>query len=284
MTRKSRFKKKIKLILAWIGVALFFISGLFAIWFSTLKIPSLESFEERKITESTKIYDRTGEILLFDVFSDIKRTIVPFEEISGNIKKATLAIEDVEFYQHNGIKPTSIIRAILVNLGALRFDQGGSTITQQVVKNSILTSEKKISRKIKEWILAIKIENILEKDEIFSLYLNEIPYGGNIYGIEEASQAFLGKKSADLTVVESAYLAALPKAPSFYSPYKNKEGLEKRKNLVLQKMLENDFITQEEYGSTIKEVVEFKPREDQGIKAPHFVLFVKDLLEKKYGQ
>ncbi len=270
--------------MAWGGVALFVMAGFSAIWFSTLKIPSLESFEERKITESTKIYDKTGEILLFDVFNGIKRSIVPFEEISENIKKATLAIEDVDFYQHKGIKPTAIIRAVLVNLGALRFDQGGSTITQQVVKNSILTGEKKISRKIKEWILAIKIERILEKDEIFSLYLNEIPYGGNIYGIEEASRAFFGKKSQDLSIAESAYLAALPKAPSFYSPYKNKEGLEKRKNLVLQEMLRNNFITEEEHDVATKEVVEFKPREDQGIKAPHFVLFVKDQLEKKYGQ
>ncbi|MEK7552444.1 MAG: PBP1A family penicillin-binding protein [Patescibacteria group bacterium] len=284
MILKSKLKKKIKLIMAWGGVALFVMAGFSAIWFSTLKIPSLESFEERKITESTKIYDKTGEILLFDVFNGIKRSIVPFEEISENIKKATLAIEDVDFYQHKGIKPTAIIRAVLVNLGALRFDQGGSTITQQVVKNSILTGEKKISRKIKEWILAIKIERILEKDEIFSLYLNEIPYGGNIYGIEEASRAFFGKKSQDLSIAESAYLAALPKAPSFYSPYKNKEGLEKRKNLVLQEMLRNNFITEEEHDVATKEVVEFKPREDQGIKAPHFVLFVKDQLEKKYGQ
>ena len=284
MTRKSRLKKKIRLILAWSGVALFVMAGFFAIWFSTLKIPSLESFEERKVTESTKIYDKTGKILLFDVFNGIKRTIVPFEEISDNVKKATLAIEDVDFYQHKGIKPTSILRAVLVNLGALRFNQGGSTITQQVVKNSILTPEKRISRKIKEWILAIKIEHILEKEEIFSLYLNEIPYGGNIYGIEEASNAFFGKKSGDLTLAESAYLAALPKAPSFYSPYKNKEGLENRKNLVLDEMLRNKFITEEEHDAAKKEVVEFKPREDQGIKAPHFVLFVKSELEKKYGQ
>jgi len=284
MILKSRLKKKIKLVMAWGGVALFVFAGLSAIWFSTLKIPSLESFEERKVTESTKIYDKTGEILLFDIFNGVKRTIVPFDSISENVKKATLAIEDVEFYEHKGIKPKSILRAVLVNLGALRFSQGGSTITQQVVKNSILTPEKRISRKIKEWILAIKIEHILEKDEIFSLYLNEIPYGGNIYGIEEASQAFFGKKSSDLSLAESAYLAALPKAPSFYSPYKNKEGLENRKNLVLEEMLRNKFITEEEHEAAKKEVVEFKPREDQRIKAPHFVLFVKDQLEKKYGQ
>lgn len=280
----KRVFKKIK-VLAYLSLILAFLTaGILAIWISTFKIPDLQSFEERKVAESTKIYDRTGEVLLFDIFQDIKRTIVPLEDISPHLKNATIAIEDRDFYKHNGIKITSIFRAVLVNIGALKFSQGGSTITQQVVKNSLLTSEKRISRKIKEWVLSVRLERILEKDEILSLYLNEIPYGGNIYGAEEASNAYFGKSSRDLTITEAAYLASLPQAPSYYSPYRNPEELEKRKNLVLKEMLKNDFITQEEYDEAIEEVVEFQSKEEQGIKAPHFVIFVRNILEEKYGQ
>jgi penicillin-binding protein 1C len=262
-----------------------FMAAIMLLWVTSWRIPTLESFEERSVTQSTKIYDRTGEVLLYDVFQNIKRTVVPFEEISPNIKKATLAIEDSTFYEHNGIKISSIFRAVIVNITGFGFDQGGSTITQQVLKNSLLTGEKRISRKLKEWVLAPKIESILSKDEIFSMYLNEIPFGGSIYGIEEASGAFFGKSSKDVTLAEAAYLASLPKAPSFYSPYgKNKARLDERKNLVLSEMLENGFITQEEYNSAKSEVVTFRPQEEFGIKAPHFVIYVREELIKRYGE
>lgn len=261
-----------------------FLSGLFLLWISSWRVPTIDSFQERKVTQSTKIYDRTGEILLYDVFQNIKRTVVPFEEISPNIKNATLAIEDRDFYNHRGIKPLSILRATFINVIGLNFSQGGSTITQQVVKNSLLTGEKRISRKLKEWVLAMKLEQILSKEEIFSMYLNEIPYGGNLYGVEEASNAFFGKKAADVSVAEAAYLAALPKAPTFYSPYgKNTERLEERKNLVLKEMLENNFISEEEYNEALEEKINFLVRDDTGIRAPHFVMFVREQLEKKYG-
>lgn len=254
-------------------------------WISTFKVPTSESIRERRIIESTKIYDRTGEILLYDTGGNIRRSIVPIEEISRHIKNATIAIEDREFYSHIGVKPTAFIRATLVNILSLDFSQGGSTITQQVVKNSLLTSEKLISRKIKEWVLAIKLEQVAMKDEILSMYLNEIPYGGVIYGVEEASEAFFGKKSSDVTLAEAAYLAALPKAPTFYSPYgKNRDKLEERKNLVLREMLQNDFITQEEYDSAMAEKVSFIAKGDSSIKAPHFVFYVIDYLKKKYGE
>ncbi len=260
-------------------------AGIFVLWVATLKIPDLNSFETRKKLESTKIYDRTGEILLYDVHQDIRRTVVPFEEISDNLKKATVAIEDENFYNHNGIEPTSILRAVLVNIGTLGFSQGGSTITQQVVKNSLLTSEKSISRKFKEWILALKLDKFLSKDEILALYLNEIPYGGNIYGIEEASQAFFGKKASELSLAESAYLAALPQAPTRYSPHGNHtDQLEKRKNLVLRQMRDNKMITVAQYESALKEKVEWKEQERTGIKAPHFVFFVLQYLEERYGE
>ncbi|OHA99515.1 MAG: hypothetical protein A3E32_00020, partial [Candidatus Zambryskibacteria bacterium RIFCSPHIGHO2_12_FULL_38_37] len=275
------FKIFIKLFI----IAIFLLSGGFALWASSLSVPELDSLEKRKITRSTKIYDRTGKILLYDVHENIQRTIVSFSEISRNVKNAAVAIEDADFYKHKGIKPWSIARAILINLGAFEFKQGGSTITQQVVKNSILTSEKKISRKLKEWVLALKLERKFSKEKILELYLNESPYGGSIYGIEEASNMFFAKNSAELTLAESAYLAALPQAPTFYSPYgNNKNKLEERKNLVLQRMFENSFITKDEYDSALEEFVGFKPQRDIGINAPHFVFFVIEYLENKYGR
>lgn len=261
------------------------ISATILIWISTFKVPTTESIRERRVSESTKIYDRTGKILLYDTGGNVRRSVVPIENISRHIKNATIAIEDKEFYSHHGVKPTAFIRATLVNILSLNFSQGGSTITQQVVKNSLLTSEKLISRKLKEWVLAIKFEQVATKDEILSMYLNEIPYGGVIYGVEEASQAFFGKKSSDVTLAEAAYLAALPKAPTFYSPYgKNKDKLEERKNLVLREMLKSNFITQEEYDSAIKEKISFIAKGDSGIKAPHFVFYVLDYIKNKYGE
>jgi penicillin-binding protein 1C len=196
-----------------------------------------------------------------------------------------VAIEDAEFYQHRGIRPISILRAILANLGAGGFSQGGSTITQQVVKNSILTSEKKLSRKLKEWVLAIKLERTLSKEEILNVYLNETPYGGSVYGVEEASKTFFGKKSSDVTLAEAAYLASLPQAPTYYSPYgAHRKELDGRKNLVLQKMLGYRFISKLEYEEAEKEVVKFREEETVGIKAPHFSLYILEALENMYGR
>ena len=271
-------------VLLSVALALF-AGGGFVYWISTFKTPDLGSFEKRKIIQSTKIYDRTGKVLLFDLHQDTKRTVVPITEISRNIKNATVAIEDEEFYQHGGIKFTSIIRALLANLIKGGYTQGGSTITQQVVKNSLLNSEKKISRKLKEWVLALKLEKVMTKDEILGAYLNEAPYGGNIYGIEEASQVYFGKNASDLTLGESAYLASLPNAPTFFSPYgPNVKRLTERKNLVLSKMLNNGFMSKEEYDLATKEVVTFYPQDRLGIKAPHFVIYIIKQLEDKYGR
>lgn len=261
-----------------------FLTGIMLIWVSTFKIPSLNTIEERKVTQSTKIYDNTGKILLYDVYNKTKRTIVPIENISPYIKEATISIEDKDFYTHRGVKPTSILRAIIVDIMTMNFTQGGSTITQQVVKKSILVDDKTPTRKLKELVLALKVEQVLSKDEILSMYLNENPYGGTLYGVEEASQAFFATTSSAVTLAQAAYLAALPQAPSYYSPYgKNKERLDERKNLVLREMLSDGRITEEEYQKAIDEKVEFLPQSSKGIKAPHFVMYVKDYLEKKYG-
>ncbi|TAL48811.1 penicillin-binding protein [Patescibacteria group bacterium] len=259
--------------------------GLSFVWVASLELPTLSAVRERKVSESTKIYDRTGKTLLYDVNQNVKRTVIPFEEISRHIKNATIAIEDREFYEHRGVKPRSMLRALLKNTSTLQFSQGGSTITQQVVKNSLLSGEKKVTRKIKEIVLALKLERTLSKDEILSLYLNEIPYGGSIYGAEEASQTFFGKSAAEVDLAEAAYLAALPKAPTFYSPYGvHRDKLEERKNLVLDLMQQYSFISEEEYRAARKEQVFFQPKKSSSIKAPHFIFFVLDYLERRYGE
>ncbi len=265
----------------------FIVGGVILLWVSTLEIPDLSSFEERRVLQSTKIYDRTGEIVLYDLHQDVRRTIVPYEKISRHIKNATVAIEDDTFFQHLGVRPLAILRAFLANLegGALLSGQGGSTITQQVVKNALLERGKTITRKVKEMILAIKLEQILTKEEILGHYLNESPYGGTIYGVEEASQAFFGKSAADVTLAEAAYLASLPQLPTYYSPYgTHREDLDKRKNLVLDRMELNGFITTEERDAAKTAVVEFRPQISTGIKAPHFVFYVREYLAKKYGE
>src|SRR3989344_4498650 len=261
--------------LAITAIALF-ISGIFVLWVSSFRIPALEDISERRVDQSIKIYDRTGDILLYDTSRDTRRALVPIENISPYVKAATLAIEDRDFYSHKGFRWTSFLRAVLVNLTTLSFSQGGSTITQQVVKNSILTKDKTPTRKLKELVLAIKLEKVLTKDEILSLYLNEISYGGTVYGVGEAAQNFFGKPASQLTLAESAYLAALPKAPTYYSPYgPNLSELGARKDLVLYEMLASGFISEAEYENAKKEKVEFKPRLNTGgTKAPHFVFFV----------
>ena len=274
------------------GAIAFFVAGLVMtgllfLYVSTIEIPDLSSFEQRRILQSTKIYDRTGEILLYDLHQDVKRTIVPYDEISYHIKNATVAIEDDTFFEHMGVRPLAIVRAALTNLrgGDLFGGQGGSTITQQVIKNSILFQEKTITRKIKEAILALKLEQELTKEEILSHYLNESPYGGTLYGVEEASQSFFGKSAKDVGLAEAAYLAALPQAPTRYSPYgNNKELLDGRKNRVLSNMLELGFINADEYNAAVAEEVNFLPQATTGIRAPHFVMYVREQLAKRYGE
>lgn len=290
--KKSWIKQNAKDIIIDVSIGFFIlglllVSGLF-IWVSTLQIPDLSSFEDRRILQSTKIYDRTGEVLLYDLHQDVRRTIVPFTDISYNIKNATVAIEDDQFYSHHGVDLMAIFRSMVNNVsnGGSPFEgAGGSTITQQVIKNSILESEKRLTRKVKEAILAIKLEKLLTKDEILSHYLNESPYGGTIYGVEEASQAFFGKSSKDISLPEAAYLAALPQAPTRLSPYgNNRDLLDARQQLVLKRMLINEFITQEEYDAAKDVEVTFQPQAVTGIRAPHFVMYVREQLVEKYGE
>jgi 1A family penicillin-binding protein len=287
LTQARKYLKKwgmcnIILFLCSLALVIF---GATLLWLSTIQLPSIDSISQTQTSQSTKIYDRTGKVLLYDIFQDKKRTNISFDNISPYIKQATLSIEDKNFYSHGGIVISSIIRSVLVNIASLSFSQGGSTITQQVVKNTLLTNDKSPVRKLKEWILSEKLEKVMTKDQIFNLYLNEIPYGGANYGVEEASEAYFGKSASDVDIAQAAYLASMPQAPSYYSPYgPNKADLDTRKNLVLKEMMNNGYITPAEYASSSAEVVTFLPQEDTGIKAPHFVMYVRDYLEKKYGE
>lgn len=287
---RSFLRRHLKEILIDLFIGLvaigFIAAGILMMWVSTLQIPDLSSFDQRRVLQSTKIYDRTGQILLYDLHQDVRRSVVPYENISRNIKNATVAIEDDTFFEHIGVRPLSIIRAALANLtGGNLQGQGGSTITQQVIKNSLLMHDKTITRKIKEAILAIKLERQLTKEEILGHYLNESPYGGTLYGVEEASQSFFGKSAADVTIAEAAYISALPQAPTYLSPYgEHRNDLENRKNLVLLQMKKHNFITNDEYEQARKEVVTFKPQSATGILAPHFVFYIRDYLAQKYGE
>jgi len=266
-------------------IAFFLFSGFSVVWAISLPIPDFNNyFIDLSKAEPTKIYDRTGKVMLYNMSGLVRRTQVPLTKISKYVKGGTIAIEDETFYTHKGIRPTSILRALWVDLTSVSIKEGASTITQQVVKNTLLSNEKTITRKIKEVVLAVKMEQEMTKDQILELYLNQIPYGGNMYGIEEASNSFFKKHANDLTLAESAYLAAIPQAPTTYSPYgQHRDLLEARKNLVLDRMAALGYVSKEEATRAKKDKVVFAPVQFKGINAPHFVFFIKEYLDEKYG-
>ncbi|KKU55546.1 MAG: Penicillin-binding protein, 1A family [Parcubacteria group bacterium GW2011_GWA1_47_11] len=280
--KKPRWRS-VGMFLVWVivlGAIAFF--SLFIYLAQTL--PDPETIAARKISESTKIYDRTGEVLLYDIHGEEKRTIVAWDRISDNLKKATLAAEDSNFYNHGGFDVRGIARSLFKDIASLNLSQGGSTITQQLVKLALLGSEKTPIRKIKELVLSIEIERRFSKDQIFWMYLNQIPYGSNAYGIQAASKTFFDKDASALTISESAILAALPQAPSRYSPYGNYvPELIGRRNNILRRMENLGYISEEEYRLALEEKPVFR-KSTESITAPHFVLMVKDYLAKKYGE
>lgn len=277
-----------KLALAIFGylslVGFLTVAGLFLYYMKDLPNPS--KMNNRVVVESTKIYDRTGQHLLYEIHGEEKRTVISGVEMPDAVQKATIVLEDQGFYSHYGVDIRGILRAILKDVIKGGAAQGGSTITQQLVKNSILTSEKRLSRKIKELILAIEVEQKFSKDEILQMYLNEIPYGSNAYGIEAAAQTFFGKSAKDLTLGESALLACLPNAPTRYSPYgTHTDQLLYRWKMALDKMAELGYITPEMAEETKNEDIlsQVKPALSN-ITAPHFVMFVKEQLAKEFGE
>ncbi len=249
------------------------------------KLPSPEQFGNRQINQSTKIYDRSGEVLLYEIHGEEKRTVISFDEIPEILKKATLAAEDDNFYHRPAFDWKAIIRALLANLREGRIVQGGSTITQQLARNVFLSPKKTLDRKLKELILAIELESKYSKDQIFSFYLNQIPYGSNAYGIEAASLTHFNKSAKELTLAEAAILAALPKAPSYYSPWGSHEKeLFERQIYILNRMEELSYITEKEKTEAQKTKIKFAPPSQGTIKAPHFSLAVKDYLIGRYGE
>lgn len=247
-------------------------------------LPDPAAIAIRKVSESTKIYDRTGQVLLYDIHGEEKRTIISWDQIPANLKNATLAAEDASFYTHGGFDVRGILRSLYVDLTTLNFSQGGSTITQQLVKQALLGSQKTPLRKIEELMLAVEIERQFSKDQIFWMYLNQIPYGSNAYGSESAAKTFFGKNASQLSLSESATLAALPQAPSYYSPYGNHvPDLITRRNTILGRMKDLGFISDSDYQSAIKDKPSFHTS-TESITAPHFVIMVKDYLAKKYGE
>jgi len=260
------------------------VAGAGILWAALTPIPDLNSFDSRKVAQSTKIYDRTGKTVLYDLNHDVRRNIVELSEISPNLQQAAIAIEDSSFYSHSGVSFTAIVRAIIVDIKTRSFAQGGSTITQQVVKNTILSGEKSPIRKFQEWILAWKLEQKYTKKQILEFYFNVTPYGGTLYGAEVASRAFYGKSANDLTLAEAAYLAAIPQLPTYYSPYgNNREDLDARKNYVLERMRILGYITAEEERAAAEENVVFSRQQNNSIIAPHFVFYIEQQLEQTYG-
>lgn len=250
-------------------------------------LPKPGELRTHKSTESTILYDRKGK-QIYDISGEERRILLTSTEIPDIAKKATVAIEDRKFYNHHGVDFLAIIRGTILKPFTGQGIQGGSTITQQYIKNAILSPKRSVARKIKEVILAWELEFIYSKDEILTLYLNEIPYGGNIYGIEAASQAYYGKSVKEgLTLAQIATLTAIPQRPTYFSPYgTHVASLIARKNLVLEDMVKMGSITQEEANQAKKEAPleakDFaKPRDN--FPAPHFVMYVKEQLADKYG-
>ncbi|MEA2056627.1 MAG: PBP1A family penicillin-binding protein [Patescibacteria group bacterium] len=230
---------------------------------------------------SSQIFDRNHE-LLYEIYADENRVPIDLEDLPKYIVQATIAIEDKNFYKHLGIDLQGIIRAVRNNLKSQRLE-GGSTITQQLVKNALLTPEKTLKRKVKEAILAILTEVIYSKEEIIEMYLNYISYGGTSVGIESAAKRYFDKHAKDLTLSEAALLAGLPQAPSRYSPFgSNPTQTKKRQAQVLKRMVADGYITQEEAEQAKQASLDYALSKSE-IKAPHFVFYIRDLLYEEYG-
>src|SRR3989344_5495670 len=280
---RNRFHlKKIFLSACLLGCIAFVVAafGILYIW-KTIPPPTL--LENREVAESTKIYDRTGTILLYEVHGEERRTVIPLAQIPNVVKDATIAAEDANFYSHTAFDWKSIVRAMLINLGRGEIVQGGSTITQQLAKKAFLSDERTIIRKLRELIIAFRLERQFTKDQILEAYLNQIPYGSNSYGMEAASQTFFGNPTTALDLSEAATLAALPKAPTFYSPFgPNRKALIARRDYILDQMAREGIISEEEKTAIADPPPFAKP--SSGIRAPHFVMAVLNELNERYGE
>ncbi len=284
----QRKRKIIRTITKFIVFCLIisFLGGIGLLAYFAKDLPDPTKIDERRVVESTKIYDRTGEIILYDIHGEEKRTMISFEEIPQFVKDATVIAEDDNFYHHIGLDWRGIIRAAIANFRGKKIAQGGSTITQQYIKNAYLggpQSERTYTRKIKEAILALIMERKYSKNEILGFYLNQVPYGSNAYGIEAAAQTFFNVSAKDLTLAQSSLLSALPQAPSYYSPYgSHPKKLKTRQEYILDRMIKFGYITEEQAQEAKNEELKYTSQGD--LKAHHFVTMIQEYLEEEYGQ
>ncbi len=270
----TRYKWLLLALILFVGILLTLSLTVFA------DLPSPSKLQSGDFPVSTQLFDRHG-TLLYEIYADAYRTPVRLDEIPETVKQATIAVEDANFYQHFGFSLHGITRAFKNTLFHDKL-QGGSTITQQLVKTALLTPERTLERKLREAVLTVATEILYSKEQILEMYLNHIPYGGTAYGIEAAAQRFFGKHAKDLSLAEASLLAGLPQAPSRYSPFTQVDKAKARQHEVLRRMTEENFITQAEADSAFQVSLEYIPPATN-IQAPHFVFYVKDLLEQQYG-
>lgn len=264
-----------------------FVLGVIAIpvmflWYSR-DLPTPGKLVTSKYKDATRIYDRKGE-LLYSVYQEENRTYVKLDEIPNYVKQGTIAIEDKDFYKNNGFSVVGILRAFARSLLSARIAGGGSTITQQLVKNVLLTSEQSIPRKVKELMLSIQVDNRFSKDQILEMYLNNISYGGTAVGVEAAAEQYFGKKAKELDLAESAFLAGLPQLPSLYSPFSGNKYYVGRTEAVLKRMVADKYITKDQADKALAEIKNYQfTQRAANLKAPHFVMYVRELLAKQFG-
>jgi 1A family penicillin-binding protein len=274
-TGRRWFKKRyLLLIILLVGLAGFY-------FYIVKDLPSPATLSSDAQPQSTKIYDRNG-ALLYTIYANKNATFVPLSHIPDKLQHATIAIEDKDFYKHGAVDFRGIARAAYLIATHKQF-QGGSTLTQQLVKTSLLSPERTLTRKVKEVVLSFATEVLYSKDKILEMYLNQVPYGGTAYGVEAAAQTYFGKRVKDVSLAEAAFLAGLPESPTTFSPFGSHPELAKeRQEIILQKMYEQGYIKKDEMEQAKKEKLHFQ-QVSNNIRAPHFVLYVKDLLVKKYG-
>lgn len=269
--------------LLW-GFLFFIFCLLFVFVYYAKDLPRPEKFAERQLVQSTKIYDRSGEVILYEIYGEEKRTAVSLKTVPEHVRQAVIVAEDANFYHHFGIDLKAIARSILINLKIMKPIYGGSTIPQQLIRSTFFSPEKTAERKTREIVLALELDRRYPKDQILEWYLNQVPFGQNAYGIEAASQTYFKKSVSEISLGEAATLAALIQAPSRLSPYgENKDKLLARKNYILGQMVVKGFFTPAEIEEEKEEEINFVEKRIQ-IKAPYFTLWAKQQLEEKYGE
>jgi len=275
------FNLKLKYFAVGFLFCIVFVLIPFLIYTFLASLPNPKLLTERSFPQTTKIFDRSGK-LLYQIYANENRTLVPLNSLPKNLINATIAIEDKDFYNNPGFDINAIIRAAVADVTGKPI-QGGSTITQQLIKSTLLTPEVSISRKIKEIVLALWAERLYSKNQILEMYFNQVPYGGTAWGIEAASETYFGQNVKDLDLAQSAFLAGMPQAPTTYSPYGDDPTLWKqRQKDVLSKMYQLGYISKTAETQALSENLTFQPPQTP-IYAPHFVMYVKDLLAQRYG-